>query len=346
MPKRLPPELIHEIITYISSDDLSSLACVCCDFRRPAQLALFRKLEIWFESLPNTSGHSLPYHTDFIRFYEYILGLVSHLVVCNPPDPTNVRLTRTHDPLEIHHLWRLIPTLDHLLKLSLIGDPGTHAALVSALDSRRTEIELEFMDTLSHQLPVSNSPLPIWSLFITVDGTGAQAAQHILKRASKSLRKLELGLKGINFLTIPNLPVLCNLSLVYDLPSSLHDPTQWLQFLDQHKTITQLRLHGFSGFPVPPSLDLLPNLQNITANLRIIEDLVPGRPVNFAKIIYPRSNSLFGILPQSLAQSSVRLTSLFIDGYKYFPVVRLADLVLTLPALQKIISRHHWLEVC
>ena len=243
-----------------------------------------------------------------------------------------------------HQSWRPhLPIMYRLRTMHTYLAPSDCSRALSALESLGSarEIALILNHELAPDMVISDNPLPVHSLVSWVDASNHQVVKRLIQKCSQSLRQLHLKLQD----DIP--PPSTFLPHLYELSAETHqynpannepDLMSWFPFLDQHPTITRLSLCYKFTLIVQPSLDLLPNLQFLSATPAIIERLTPGRPVDD---VYAKYHCSFGCFPvdimlRPLRQPFVPVTTLAIDMRSGpLPNDFLIKLVQTLPKLRK-----------
>ena len=343
---QLPSEIIDYILEYLGFKDVRSIACVCSAFRLSGQLRLFRT--IYIRTDPDTG---FPNHTQSILSSPHLLQYPSALIV--------QRYSCLHKAgISINSLWAYLPKMYRLSYVEIILEPRERLRALSALKrcGSAREIALKLGGTFTPDMLISDTPLPlplpVHTLDLMVDAPGHQQAAQVIQKCSQSLRRLNLFLVNGISPTLPFLPRLSELSLYMEVcgAASDHNFTSWFPFLDRHPTITRLLLSTRFTLTVQPSPNLLPNLQFLKATPAIIERLVPGRPVNYIRVIYP-SRLAYGLpfhantMLRPLRRSIVPMTSLEINTDTFIPSDSLIDMVQALPKLRKFILEDPRYEV-
>jgi hypothetical protein len=332
MLARLPLETIDHIFEYLDFEDIRSVACVCLAFRWPAQLRLFRTIPI-----ATNTNDAYPNHIDSILSSPHLLQHLSVLIVqC-------FGFTQQHE-IPTHPLKYHLYMVHRLSNIELCREFSDCSRVLSALESCNLprEIALRLWRRLDPDMLISDNPLPVHTLELTVHESNPHVATQLVQKCSQSLRQLDLFLKDDITLTLPFLPHLYELSLIHAEPSSsmgiAHDLMSWLPFLGQHPTITRLSLGGRFTLAVQCSPNLLPNLRSLEASPAMIERLIPGRPVNDIHISYPSVIARrfpVDVVLQPLRQPFVPVTTLEITTDTNFLNDVLINIVQALPKLRK-----------
>ena len=325
---QLPFEILDHVVGYLDFEDVRSIARVCSTFRLPAEFRLFRAIRI----VPNTH---YPYfnHTESILSTPHLLRCVSRLVV---------QCFDSRQHISFHSLWPRLPMMCHLSSMEISLDRNDCSRALSALESLGSEREIALIlgRILSPNLTISDKPLPVHSLHLTVDASNHQVTTRLVQKCSQSLRKLHLIPKDNTIPLLPLIPHLCEFSVHPSLSILDNEPDlmSWFPFLYQHPTITRVSLGCSFILAVQPSPNLLPNLQVLSATPTIIERLIPGRPVDDIHTEYfSQAVDRFPgkIMLRPLQQPSVSVTTLTIITNVQFPRKLLINIVQALPKLRK-----------
>ena len=332
MLAQLPYEIVDHIIGYLDFKDVRSIARVCSAFRVPAQLRLFRSIY----SISNFS-RDFPDHIASILSSPHLLQCVSHLVVIDFP---HMRLSSR----SLHSLWSHLPIMHRLRHMDIHVQSDDCLTMLSTPESLGLvrKLTLSLSSGLAPDLLISDDPLPVHDLELWVKASNTELATRFIQKCSQSLRKLHLSITD----TIPSLPLLPHL-YDFSLRSVNHrgndpDLVPLFPFLHQHPTITRIILGSEFTLTVQPPPTLLPNLRFLSATPAIIEQLVPGRPVNE---IHTEYSSHVGdyfpvdIMLQALRQPFVPVTALTITTDSYWRCEGLTDIVQALPKLREVTLR-------
>ena len=341
MLTQLPSEVIEHIFQHLPFKDVRSTACVCSAFRRPSQLRLFRTIHIRTHSLDGS-----PNHTGSILSSPHLLQYPSALIVQDyKPDFSQ------QNEVSIDSLWSHLPMMYRLAYVDIILKPWERLRALSVLESfgSARKLALRLAGTFPPDPFISDTPLPVHILDLSLDASDHQLAARVVQKCSQSLRRLDLFISDGVTPTLPFLPHLNELS-VYMI-SSNRDLMLWFPFFDQHPTITRLLLCTRCTLTVRPSPDLLPNLQFLKATPAVVEWLVPGRPVSCIHVSYPSriaSGLPFSVnaMLRPLQQPIVPITSLEISTDTFIPSDGLIVMVQALPNLRKFILDEPRYEVC
>ena len=322
---QLPFEIVDDIVKYLDFNSVRSIACVCSAFRLPAQLRLFRTVQI-----VSYAHDPCANHTDSILSSPHLLQCSSNLHI----GPLSMQ------PPFIHRLWSLLPTMSRLRNVHIFlqfDDCSTALSALESLGSAR-EIALNVRPALGTDMIISDHPLPVHSLDVHVDASARHVVARLVQKCSQSLRRLIIFPQDNTTPPLPFLPHLYELTIGTTMSLMRDDPdlVSWFPFLSQNPTITRIFLGDRFTLAVQPPPDLLPNLQFLHATPTIIERLVPGRPVNHIRTEYfPGTAHQFpnDIMFRSLRQSFVSVTTLAILTTVHLPNDGLINIVQSLPQL-------------
>ena len=338
MLAQLPFEIVDDIVEYLGFEDLLSIARVSSAFLVPARRQLFRTT-LLVPSLSMVYPESIESMLSSPHLLQYSSRLVVHCL-------DSIRQS------SIHSLWSRLPTMYRLKILDVYLDDNDCLRVLSAPESLglAREITLKLNCWLTPDLIISDDPLPVRALFLSVNASNHQIAARIIQKCSQSLRKLELDIPKTIDLPLPFLPHLDDF-WIYTSYHRGHDPDlTWLfPFLDYHPTITRLSVESKFTLAVQPPPNLLPNLQFLSATPVIIERLIPGRAVNDIHARYfSRSACCFpdDTMLQSLRQPFVPVTTLKITTKSHLYNQDPADIVQALPKLRKFTLEGPCLQVC
>ncbi len=325
MLAQLPLEIVDHILGYLDFEGVRSIARVCSAFRLPAQLRLFKNIRI----LPY---NACPDHTESIISSPHLLQYTSRLVVqCFNP----------RQYISVHSLWPRLPMMQRLTRVEISVDPIGCSRALSALESlgSRREIALVFRRKLAPDLLISDNPLPVHTLELKVDASNHPVATRLVQKCSQSLRQLRLLLLDNSTPPLPFLPYLNEFSVDTYLKETSDNPDliSLFPFLYQHPTITRISLSSSFTLAVQPPPNLLPNLQFLGASPRVIERLIPERPVNRIRAEYVSNfadDFPCDIVLRSLRQPFVSVTTFAIKTDVYLPNDLLINTVQALPKLR------------
>ena len=341
MLTQLPVEIIDQVIECLSPEDIRAIACVCSALRPPAQVRLFRTICI--RSLAEVDD-TTPSRTEVILSHPSLLRCASRLIVEESQFPDQREIS-------IDSLWHHLPMMYRLTYLELDLRPSNYAIGLSTLEGLGStrEIDLNLMLPLTPDLVMSDKPLPVRSLAISVTAVDDQVTRRLIQKCSQSLRKLRLFLQMNGVPSIPPLPHLCELSLHAIFPGNDTDFASWFPFLEQHPTITRISMDTGYVLAVPTPRCVLPNLQSIKANTTVCEWLIPGRPVQDVHAEYYSYTSPqfpLDVMFRVLRLSNVPLTTLEITTYNMLHGEELINMVQTLPKLRKFMLDKPRYAVC
>ena len=298
MLAQLPFEVVDQIVGYLDSGDVRSIARVCSAFRLPAQLRLFRTVT----TDPGIYADGYPYLMQWILSSPHLLQYASRLIL---------NIFGSMDRISIQSLWPHLPTMYRLRTIHIYLEPSDCSRALSALESLGSarEIGLIFHCKLAPNMLISDNPLPVHSLVLWVETSNHQVVTRLIQKCSQSLRKLTLLLEDNITPSSIFLPHLYEFSVRTYLRQTGNEPDlmSWFPFLDQHPTITRLSLCYKFTLTGQLSPDQLPNLQFLSATPAIIERIIPGRSVDNIDAIYrspPRHHFPVDIMLQPFAAAT------------------------------------------
>ncbi len=327
MLAQLPFEIVDHIIGYLDFNHLRSVARVCTAFRVPAQLRLFKTIQI----LPTCSG-CFPDHIMSILSSPHLLQCLSRLVL---------NFFFCKEVPALRPLWSHLPIMHRLRNMDMQFGPGECLKMLSTPEfmGLARKMTLSLTCSPAPDLPTSDDPLPVHTLGLFVQASNHQLETRFVRKCSQSLRKLHLYITDTTP-SLPFLPHLYELSLTTMTPRrNDQELVSWLPFLDQHPTITRMILGYEFILAVQPPPNLLPNLQFLRASPAIIERLIPGRAVNDIHVEYfsrGRDGFPVDIMLRSLRQPFVPVTTITIKTASDLPNELLTNIVQSLPKLCQI----------
>ena len=344
MLTQLPAEIISQIIEYLSKDDTRSVALTCSGLRQHAYRRFFRVIRIFVEK-----GNMIPYHAELVRYYPHLLLYASSLLILpSSRAPLAIRLREHRDipatPLDC--LCTHFATMCRLNSISLCFAASNHAAVLSALEglgpSRRITLDFNFDPMLQPDIFISESPLPVRSIYLPMNESGYRLGTSLLQKCSQSISRLGLRLHSTSIPDIPFLPHLRIFSL-YLSGNDDCDLTSWLPFFEQHPFLSSVSLDRSFTSVGPVPLVLLPNLQSLKAHPLIIGRLIPGRPVHYIDLqFYGSAPCNINTTFQSLSLSHGPCTTLNIASSILLSTDTLIDMIHSLPMLRifKLLTVH------
>ena len=328
MLAQIPVEIVGYVVGYLNFEDLRSIARVCSVFRLPAQLRLFRTIRIISD--PFAQAH--PDHIKSILSSPHLLRYTSRLVVESPGFMLKA---------PIHSLWSHLASMCRLKNMDICLEPGDCSTALSALEGLGSakEIALAVRHGLAPDMFISDNPLPVHILVLSVYSSSYPVATRLVQKCSQSLRQLRLRLVDNSTPPLPFLPRLDEFSLEMHMLYNGNelDLMTWFPFLNRHPTITRLSLDYQFTLTVRPSPNLLPNLQFLSATPTIIERLIPGRPVtDISTITYSQPGCRFPLdtMLQPLRQPFVPVTTFEINASDPLSNDLLVNIVQALPKLR------------
>jgi len=144
-------------------------------------------------------------------------------------------------------------------------------------------------------IPTPHIRLQISHLQFTVDHPPIEFYQSMFHAAATTLTGLSIqpGGDGLTKLADINLPFLHDLTLSITRENAVSRPSV-AAFLTAQRAIRKLDLRDEGGRPLPPiPPDALPNLRELKASPKLVNQLVPGRPVEAIEVTLPLGRYLF-----------------------------------------------------
>ena len=344
MLAQLPLEIVDQIVGYLDFEDVRSIACVCSAFRLPAQLRLFRTIK----TDAGIYVDGFPYRMEWILSSPHLLQYPSCLMVHSFGSMDSM------DRISIQSMWPHLPIMYRLRTMYIYLEPNDCSRALSALESLGSarEIALIFRSDLVRDILISDNPLPVHLLELTVNPFNHQVVQRLIQKILQSLRQLHLRIEYSITPLLNFLPHLYEFSVETSLfhRSNTPDLVSFFPFLNEHPTITRLSLDYEFTLTVQPSPNLLPNLQFLSATPAIIERLIPGRAVDDIYAVCrsrPPHRFPVEIMLQPLRQAFVPVTTLAIKASAAMPLPNdlLLNIVQALPKLRKFTLQWKFYEV-
>ena len=177
MTTPLPFEIVEVIVEYLDFEDVRSIARVCSMFQLPAQLRLFRTIQI-----VSSAYNTYPKPIESILSSLHLLQYTSRLLVS---------CSGSMEQTPIHSLWPHLPTMYRLRSMEIFLAPNDCSRALSVLESLGSakDIALSFRRNLAPDLLISDNPLPVHSLCLHVDASTHQMATRLVQKCSQSDRK-------------------------------------------------------------------------------------------------------------------------------------------------------------
>ena len=308
----IPPEIQLQIAEFAETQDLNALSLSSRSLRSIAQSMLFETLQIDLKT--------------------GLRGLVDNLLA-NPRICAAIRFLvmngwhplRNHEEL-LSHTQKLLPKMVGLRKVSIEVVDLSKAFLDAVLGiaaNKPLQISLEWNEYPCGVIPVPHTPLQISHLNLRVDLPSLEFFRSMLHVSAATLTGLRIVVKrgDLERLADVNLPFLHDISFLFiigckDLMTSA------AAFITAQKSIKKLELMGSLHPlpPIPPNAlpNALPNLRELIASPKLVNQLVPGRPVEVIEVIisYHEGNQGQDWFGEEVTQSTARVRMLRIQYFK------------------------------
>jgi hypothetical protein len=305
----IPPEIHIQILEFANtSRTLKTLSVTCRALRSIAQSLLFEKLRI--------------------DLGKKLRGSVDDLLA-NPSICAAIRFLE----LRGHYLSSIMPPRNDEEKLSLIAKllpemVGLRAVWIYQVHLSRAFMEA-FLETAANVSltvnlgtniyppgigPTSNTPLRISHLHFAAGAANDSPIdfyQSVFRASSTTLTKLTVTAEGDGLANLADiyLPFLRDLTLSIRTFGTAVPRAGAVAFITAQRTIRKLSLKGkVSPLPPIPS-DALPDLRELNATTELVNQIVPGRPVEAIEV----SNSQGGDqdwVGEEVARSTARVRDL------------------------------------
>ena len=263
----MPPEIQFEIVENVAvKRALKMLSRTARPLRKVAQEVLFKRLQIDLQKpLQEASIDDLRANAKSIRFLELI--------------------EFSSDGEKLSHVTKLLPEMVELKAVLLyrvnLTKEFIHVFLKTAANiPLRVALKSNVYPT--HLVTVPSTPLCISHLdFGLVDNDSSlQICRSVVRASALTLQQLSVAFHRVRLMeeTPIVLPVLHSLNL------HVTDERDAAALITPNKAITKLELNHWPHLPYPFSSAVLPNLRELTAHLKVLNQLVPGRPVEVIEV--------------------------------------------------------------
>ena len=328
----LPPELHLQIAEFAgTSQSLKALSLTSRSLRGIAQTVLFRKLQIILRRPLRGSIDDLlanPRICAAIRFLELCGEFSSEKRL--PDDGEKLSITA-----------KLLPWMIGLKRV-LIYSVQVNKVFMNAFLGIAAKISLR-LDLFWNAYPLSislmaNTPLRISDLRFDC-GVAAHPSieiyQFLLRISATTLTKLDVVVEGDGLVALADidLPFLHEVTLNMRVDNEA-TKASYSAFLAAHRTIRELRLTS-TYCPIlalPP--DALPGLRVLDAPTELVNQLVPGRPVEAITVRGKSEQDWFG---EEVGRSTVRVRELLVHRYATVSDTKMVKRMVTiLPSLESV----------
>jgi len=334
----IPPEIQLQIVAFVEiSQALKALSVTSRSLRSIAQSLLFERFRIDLGKDLRGSIDDLlanPRLCAAIRFLElrgrYLLSTKSS----------------RSDEEKLSLIKKVLPEMVRLRKVS-IYQVNLSKVFLDAFLGIVANIPLQI--TLGRNLyppgisPTPNTPLQISHLHfvVAIDHPSLEFYRPLFLASATTLTRLNVRADGDGLMKLVDidLPFLHDLTLLITRETEV-SRTSSAAFITAQRTIRKLDLRG-KVRPLPPlSLDALPDLRELNASTELVNQLVPGRPVEAIEVSTSQGcvEDWFG---EEVARSTARVRKLRVHLNTPILDTRMAKrMVMILPSLESL-----WLSV-
>jgi hypothetical protein len=304
----IPPEIQLQIAEFAETrQTLKALSVTARSLRSIAQSVLFEKLRINLGRELRGSIDDLlanPRICAAIRFLE-LRGLW----------PFSANPSRNYEE-KLSLIKKILPEMVGLRKVS-IYQVNLSKAFLDALLGKAVNMPLQI--TLGWNIypydviPTAYTPLQVSYLNFAptdINNLSLEFYRSMLHASAATLTRLNMSANGDGIMKLAdiNLPFLHDFTLLIATENAVCR-TSAAAFLTAQRAIRELDLRGkFYPFPpIPPNA--LPNLRELRASTELVNQLVPGRPVETIEVKYTQGSDQ-DWLKEEVAQSTARVRNL------------------------------------
>jgi len=159
----------------------------------------------------------------------------------------------------------------------------------------------------------------------------------VLSASAAVLTELHLSADGDGLMKLADidLPVLHDVTLLITTDNE-RSRASVSAFITAQKTIRKLELSGTDRLLPPLLPNALPNLRELSASPELVDQLVPGRPLEAIKVSFPRGGDQ-GWCGEEVARSTARIRRLRVHPNPEILVIRMVGRIVTiLPSLESL----------
>jgi len=308
----IPPEIQLQIAEFAETQDLNALSLTSRSLRSIAQSMLFENFQIDLKT-------GLRGLVDNLLANPRICAAIRFLVIHGWHPSCN------HEEL-LSHTQKMLPKMVGLRKVSIEEVDLSKAFLDAVLGiaaNKPLKISLEWNEYPYGVIPMPHTPLQISHLDLRVDLPSLEFFRSMLHASATTLTGLRIVVTrgDLERLADVNLPFLHDLSFLFRIGCK-DLMTSAAAFITAQKSIKKLELRG-SLHPLPPIPlnalpNALPNLRELIASPKLVNQLVPGQPVEAIEVIFSyhegdQDQDWFG---EEVTQSTARVRMLRIPIFK------------------------------
>jgi len=277
----IPPEIQLQIIEFAAETPktLKALSLTSRSLRSIAQSVLFETLRIDLGKELRGSVNELltnPQICAAIRFLE-LRGRVQNRRPCS------------NDVEQLSLIQERLPEMVGLRKVSIhqvILSEAFLDALLRTAANKPLQISLGCNIYPYGVIPTPHTPLRISHLHLTIDYPSLGFYRSMLHASAATLTGLRITTHGDGFMELADIDLHClqDLTLMIQVKNEV-SRTSAAAFLTAQRAIRKLVLRGRMGPlpPIPPNA--LPNLRELKASTKVVNQLVPGRPVEAIEVV-------------------------------------------------------------
>jgi len=332
----IPPEIQLQIAEFVETGQaLKALSVTSRALCSIAQSILFKTLEICLEPMLRGSIGDLlanPRICAAIRFLEL-----------DGQRPLTFGVRKDDEQLSL--IQKMLPKMVGLRKVSIHQLNLNKAFLDTFLEiaaNKPLRISLERNIYPYDAIPTRHTPLQLSHLHLTVDHSSLEFYRSMFHASATTLTGLSLVVyegEVIKLVDI-DLPFLHDLTLLVIVPYEI-SMTSVAAFITAQNATRKLDLKGRMRDlpPIPPNA--LPNLRELKAPPELVNQLVPGRPVEAIEVIFPLSTCQEDWFWEGVTQSTALVRMLRVHLNTAISNTRMAKRMVTmLPFLENL-----WLPV-
>jgi hypothetical protein len=300
----IPPEIQLQIAQFVETKQaLKALSVISRSLRRIAQSVLFEKLRIDLGKELRGSIDDLLANPQICASIRW-LGLRGRFLLSTKPEEETLSLIKSILPkmVGLREVWIYQVNLSKVFL----------DAFLEIATSIPLQVNLGRNIYPPYISPSPNTPLQITHLHVAaaVDHPSLEFYRSVFRASSATLTGLNVRADedGLMKLADINLPLLHDLTLFITTENEV-SRTSAAAFIAAQRTIRKLDLRG-KVHPLPPlPPDALPDLRELNASTKLVNQLVPGRPVEAIEVSssQPRDQDWFG---DEVTRSTVRVRKL------------------------------------
>jgi len=338
----IPPEIQLQIAEFVETrQTLKALSVTSRSLRSIAQSILFESLEIDLGTELRGSVDDLLANPRICAAIRFLLLRGRHLFSSAPPRNNEEQLSL---------IQILLPEMVGLRKVSIYR-VNLSKMFLDAFLGIATNMPLQIH--LGRNIypygvtPTLHIPLQVSFLHFTVGNPPLEFYQSMLHASAATLTGLNIVVEGDGLMKLAdiNLPFLHDFTLSIMIENEVSRPSV-AAFLTAQRVIRKLDLRG-KVVPLPPiPASALPNLRDLKASPELVNQLVPGRPVEAIEFIFPLEGLFSPVFDQDWFGEENWQSTARVRRFEVHPITPISDtrmvkqLVTILPFLENL-----WLPV-